>query len=518
MTQRAIDQTAGRQPWTEVDPSGAPAPRGLADKIQQRFGFAPKSWQACATADCIRGDDVIVIAGTGSGKSLVYQAILAVSEKAIVLVVSPTLALIRDQAQWVIDQGFRVAELTRENLMVNPALWNQVDSGAFDLVLASPEVLLRDGSHFWLKTIRGRSNQFCTRLKAVAVDESHLVWGWREFRKDYLNIGALRAHFPTIPIIALSATLMPNVLAFVSQSLQLRPGRTRLYRLSIDRPNIMHIVSKLPTKQSIDYSKLDFLLSRQGPIWSIHKAMVFVDNIDEAHKIYLWLAARAKHFWAERADSVIRPYSSNLEAATRDRFMNAFRDGSTRILICTDAAGMGLHVPDVKIIVQWKLRRRLGRAGRDTRIAAISIVFADSQFFLANGPECPEQYQDYIQKVIPGDTVSRNRVRDMISSFYKDKNPSERGKTDTACARLDPGLLFYVNTLGCRCRAALATFGDSAAYESQNRAPGCCDNMLYLLDPDDAQNCVLNGVSASLSFENLARPQLQQFDKQSTLG
>ncbi|KAA8910636.1 P-loop containing nucleoside triphosphate hydrolase protein, partial [Sphaerosporella brunnea] len=385
MTQRAIHQTAGRQPWTEVDPSGAPAPRRLADKIQQRFGFAPKSWQACATADCIRGDDVIVIAGTGSGKSLVYQAILAVSEKAIVLVVSPTLALIRDQVCTP-----QLAELTRENLMVNPALWNQVDSGAFDLVLASPEVLLRDGSYFWLKTIRGRSNQFCTRLKAVAVDESHLVWGWREFRKDYLNIGALRAHFPTIPIIALSATLMPNVLAFVSQSLQLRPGRTRLYRLSIDRPNIMHIVSKLPTKQSIDYSKLDFLLSRQGPIWSIHKAMVFVDNIDEAHKIYLWLAARAKHFWAERAESVIRPYSSNLEAATRDRFMNAFRDGSTRILICTDAAGMGLHVPDVKIIVQWKLSelvtmaalwQQLGRAGRDTRIAAISIVFADSRFF-----------------------------------------------------------------------------------------------------------------------------------------
>jgi hypothetical protein len=58
--------------------------------------------------------------------------------------------------------------------MHNPGLWDQVDRAGFDMVLASPEVLLRDGSHFWLKTIWTKSNPFCTRLKAVAVDESHL--------------------------------------------------------------------------------------------------------------------------------------------------------------------------------------------------------------------------------------------------------------------------------------------------------------------------------------------------------
>jgi superfamily II DNA helicase RecQ len=62
------------------------------------------------------------------------------------------------------------------------------------MILASPEVLLRDGSHFWLKTSRNKNNPFCMRLKAVVVDESHLVWGWKEFRKDYLNIGGLRAN------------------------------------------------------------------------------------------------------------------------------------------------------------------------------------------------------------------------------------------------------------------------------------------------------------------------------------
>jgi superfamily II DNA/RNA helicase len=125
--------------------------------------------------------------------------------------------------------------------------------------------------------------------------------------------------------------------------------------------------------------------------------------------------------------------------------MNAFRDGSTRILVCIDAAGMGLHIPDLKVVVQWKLSKlvtmttlwqRLGQAGRDPRINAISIVFADSHFFLPNEQKCPEEYREFTQKVIPGDVASRNRVRHMISTFhYKDKNPSQRVKTDTAYAQ-----------------------------------------------------------------------------------
>jgi hypothetical protein len=87
----------------------------------------------------------------------------------------------------------------------------------------------------------------------------------------------------------------------------------------------------------------------------------------------------------------------------------------------------------------------------------------------------------------------------MISLFYKDKNPSQGVKTVTAHAQLDPALLFYINTLGCRCRAALATFADPSAYALEGRALGCCDNSLYEQEPQKAPRCALNGVSASLS-------------------
>jgi hypothetical protein len=107
------------------------------------------------------------------------------------------------------------------------------------------------------------------------------------------------------------------------------------------------------------------------------------------------------------------------------------------------------------------LWQRLGRAGRDPRMPSIAIFFADPRFFLPDEQECPEEYREFTQKVIRGDAASRNRVRDMISYFYKDKNPSQGVQTVTAHAQLDPTLLFYINTLGCRCRAALATFADS---------------------------------------------------------
>jgi hypothetical protein len=343
--------------------------------------------------------------------------------------------------------------------------------------------------------------------------------------KDYLNIGALRAHFPTIPIIALSATLMPNVLAFVCQSLQLRQGRTRLYRLSVDRPNITHMVSRLPTTKSIretgetEFSRLSFLIpAGTTALWRIPKSMVFVDNIDEAHKICLWLNARARPSSDGFMPTIARPFSSNLETSTRDRFMDQFRNGETRILVCTDAAGMGVHVPDVMIVVQWKLSdlvtmaalwQRLGRAGRNPAVSAISVVFADSRFFLAGGQDCPEKYRGYAQGVIPGDSTSSNSVRDLISTFYKDKNPSDhvspsdRVRGELSYALLDPAVLFYINTLGCRCRAALATFADPSAYVEEARKLDCCDNSLYS-DPPAASTHKVNGVPATLSVRHCA--------------
>ena len=129
--------------------------------------------------------------------------------------------------------GIIAIALTAETTTKNRDLWKDVQDVQFDLVLASPEILLRDKTYFWETIPRNKTSVFCKRLFAIVIDEGHLVWGWRQFRKDYLGLGSLRAHFPKVTLIAMSATVTLNILKFVARTVGLRAG-FRLYKKSID--------------------------------------------------------------------------------------------------------------------------------------------------------------------------------------------------------------------------------------------------------------------------------------------
>jgi superfamily II DNA helicase RecQ len=150
------------------------------------------------------------------------------------------------------------------------------------MVFASPEVLLRDGSFFWEVIITDKKCAFSKRLCAVVINECHLVWGWREFRKDYLSLGASCAHFQHLPFVALSATIIPNVFKFIVNSVGLRPG-LRLYKAAIDRQNITQMVAQIDPAQS--YVQRSVLIPRTGAAWQIPKSMFFVDTIAECISI-----------------------------------------------------------------------------------------------------------------------------------------------------------------------------------------------------------------------------------------
>ena len=330
--------------------------RQIREKVQLAFNIDVKPRQAGAIHDlAIKRHDVIVIAGTGSGKSLVYQSLLAVQTGGIALVISPTLALMHDQIQSLRKTGLTATALTSDKLHKNQSLWTEIDCGKYDIILASPEVLLQDGSHFFKVTLRNKRRAFCRRLRVLAVDEAHLIWGWREFRKEYLNIGTIRSHFPDVPIVALSATLTPNVAEYVVNTLHLRRGQTELYKLSVDRPNIMQFVCQL--EYIDDFSVLSrTLIPDRGALWTMPKAMVFVDSIDKGHRIARYLRAyirNLKRFSKEDAEIAVRPFSANLESSSRETFMQDFITRVSRILVCTDAAGMGVNVRDVDVVMQW---------------------------------------------------------------------------------------------------------------------------------------------------------------------
>lgn len=161
----------------------------IKGKVKRIFGYdGVKPWQAAAILNALNKKDVFVIAGTGSGKSLVYQALPCFKDNTIILVISPTLALMDDQVRHLAEKGVSTIALTAKLTVEDADLWKRVEDGDYSIVLASPEILLRDGSHFWQVTIRNKGNRFYKQLAAIIVDECHLIWDWREFRKVSIKI------------------------------------------------------------------------------------------------------------------------------------------------------------------------------------------------------------------------------------------------------------------------------------------------------------------------------------------
>lgn len=150
--------------------------------VNTRFNLRAKPWQVSLLIDiCKQKRDVCVLAGTNAGKSLTYQAVPVVTN-GIVLVISPTIALMDDQSNAIKKIGLTVATLTRESSRNDPGLWHRVDCETYDIVFASPEIILGSQSWFWKMTVRNRKNKFIRRLRCIAIDEAHFIWGWREFR------------------------------------------------------------------------------------------------------------------------------------------------------------------------------------------------------------------------------------------------------------------------------------------------------------------------------------------------
>ncbi len=134
------------------------------------------------------------------------------------------------------------------------------------------------GSVFLLCVVHNRTCAFTKRLACIAIDEVHLVWGWKSFCKDYIDLGTLRHYYPKVPLMALFARLSSNVLEYVCKSLNICDF-VCLYKRPMDRPNIIQIVAKI--KNLKEFDKLASLVSATGKVSIIPKIIVFVDNFDE---------------------------------------------------------------------------------------------------------------------------------------------------------------------------------------------------------------------------------------------
>lgn len=380
--------------------------------------------------------------------------------------------------------GISAIALTAEAVNNDPSIWKEITAGLYSVILASPEILLGHNSYFWKSIVREPGNPFCKRLACIAVDEAHLVWGWREFRKEYQNLNKLRSFFPEVPIMALSATMTRNVMEYIRTALNMRTP-VRLYRRRLDRPNITYMVKEI---QRPGFEELNFLIPQIGGAGAIPKTMLFMDSIEEGMDMAMHLRKLLPEHLRNKGEEIIRVFSSTLRGTTRDDFLRDLELGNTRIWICTDAAGMGINLRDIVRSIQWKiadhlvlasLLQRIGRAGRDSGLQAISIVFVESKHILPDNISTLEE-SPFQKSATPLGPNDEDVAVEIISTLYEKNLQTKRESSPSAYYQVDPAVLWFINTTGCRRRLALACFTDDLAFKICARG-NCCDNCMYAL-------------------------------------
>ena len=318
----------------------------IVDILKSRFGhYAFLPLQEDVVANVLAGRDSLVLMPTGSGKSLCYQ-LPAVLLKGVTLVVSPLIALMKDQVDALKDRGV-AADFINSTMTHAEVRRVQMEAyhGKLDILYAAPERIALP---------RFRDFLHALNLSLIAIDEAHCISEWgHDFRPDYRNLQALRGDFPTVPVIALTATATERVRGDIVD--QLRVPKATQFVASFNRPNLTYRV--LPKRRSFDV--LTGLLSKRGEGSAI---------------IYCFSRQGTEDLAARLSQQGFRalPYHAGLEDDVRRETQERFLRGDTPIIVATIAFGMGVDKPDVRLVVHYDLPKSVegyyqetGRAGRD---------------------------------------------------------------------------------------------------------------------------------------------------------
>ena len=337
--------------------SEAPTISDARRVMQGRWGYDSfRPGQAEVIEPLLDGRDVLGVLPTGGGKSLCYQ-VPAVLTDGFALVISPLIALMQDQVEGLRAQGVN-ATFINSTLPTHEVeqRWTDVEHGRYDLLYLAPERLTTDV----FEARAGRLN-----VSLVAVDEAHCVSEWgHNFRPDYLEIPTARAQVGEPPTIAVTATATPTVRKDIVQLLDI-PEATEVVR-GFDRPNIVWSVFRTEKK------------------WA--KLKDVVEGVSGTGIVYT-ATHRGVERWTKRLRSegvAVAGYHGGMDAADREARQQAWVDDEIRIMVATNAFGMGIDKPDVRFVVHADVPSSLeayyqeaGRAGRDGDRAYAVLLFQE---------------------------------------------------------------------------------------------------------------------------------------------
>ena len=352
-------------------------PYDLNEQLKEHFGFDTfRAGQEAAIARLLAGKSTLAIFPTGAGKSLCYQ-LPALLLDGLTVVISPLIALMKDQLDFLIGKGVPAARLdstlTREE---NLKLFDDLYAGTLKLLYISPERL---GNDRFLRAI-GRQ-----RIALLALDEAHCISEWgHNFRPDYLKIAHLARVLQVERVLALTATATPAVATDVRAAFDIDPEdevHTGFYR-----PNLE--LSILPATGTTDRNKILLAQIQQRPPGS---TIVYVTLQRTAEEVAAFLSANG-------LDAT--PYHAGLPGDDRSMIQDAFMNSAESIIVATIAFGMGVDKSDIRYIYHYNLPKGLesysqeiGRAGRDGRpslcemLASTDDVVTLENFSYGDTPE-----------------------------------------------------------------------------------------------------------------------------------
>jgi len=310
----------------------------------------------------LKGEDTLALLPTGGGKSLCYQ-VPALAMEGMCLVISPLISLMKDQVDSLKGKGIAAAAIhsgmhpeEQERVLSNARF------GALKLLYISPERLATERIRELLRK---------TRISLLAVDEAHCVsqWGY-DFRPPYLKIAEIRPFIQGTPLLALTATATPKVVRDIQEKLQFRVEH--VIRKSFERKNLTYLVLKEEDKPG---RLLKILNKVKG------SGIIYVRNRRETKLIAEFL--KKNNISADY-------YHAGLLQKARDQKQNAWITGKCRIIVATNAFGMGIDKHDVRVVVHMDLPecvesyfQEAGRAGRDEKQAYAVLLYENSDLLAA---------------------------------------------------------------------------------------------------------------------------------------
>jgi ATP-dependent DNA helicase RecQ len=354
-------------------PSAQPADaaQGVLRQALARFGHTGlRPGQAEIIADIFQGHPVIAVMPTGAGKSLCYQlpAVVLAQRGGLTLVISPLIALMKDQVDALRGRGIEAAALTSHaNADEQREILDGIRGGAYALVYVAPE---RFKSPRFVAALREAGD----RLAMVAIDEAHCISEWgHDFRPDYRRLGAILEQLRPPRVAAFTATATPEVRTDIAA--QLGIDDARLHVRGFDRPNLHYAVEQVGGAADKAARVVEHVRTREGGV-----ALVYAATRKNAERFAGELSA---------AGMRVKVYHAGLGDSVREKNQDVFMAGKLDAIVATNAFGMGVDKGDIRLVVHADIPRSVeayyqeaGRGGRDGTPTRCIVLFNHSDIRL----------------------------------------------------------------------------------------------------------------------------------------